>query len=50
MEEELKEGRTEQRRYDVAHCPYCDAEHDLSTCGSGTIKCVCGKEFYWSTD
>ena len=45
----MKEAVTEQRNYAVAYCPYCDAEHDVSTCGDGNIYCVCDKEFYWST-
>lgn len=49
-ETELKTARTEHINYALAHCPYCNAEHDVSTCGSGTITCVCEKDFYWSTE
>jgi len=45
----MEEAKTEQRSYAVAYCPHCDAEHDVSTCDSGEIECVCGKVFYWST-
>ncbi len=45
----VKEAITEQRNYAVAHCPYCGAEHDVSTCDSGEIVCICNKKFAWST-
>jgi len=49
MSDDLKEARVEQVTYWVAHCPYCDAEHDVEPCDTGIIECVCGEKFTWQT-
>jgi hypothetical protein len=49
-ETEIEEAEIEHRNYAVAYCPKCNAEHDVSTCGSGTEECICGTKFYWSTE
>jgi hypothetical protein len=49
IEEELQ-ARIEFISYALAHCPECDAEHEVSTCSHGTIECVCGVDLYWQTE
>ncbi|CAH1588264.1 MULTISPECIES: hypothetical protein [Vibrio] len=46
---DLPEARIEHRHYAIAYCPKCDAEHDVPTCDSGEITCICDTRFFWST-
>ena len=47
---EMKEAEIEFISVAVAYCPECQDQHDVSTCDSGEINCICGETFHWSTE
>ena len=47
--DEMKKAEVEIVTTNLAHCPYCDAEHEVSFNDDGVIDCVCENKFSWTT-